>query len=76
VAAEIAGDVSRRYPVKPLEGGDDSRFTFGLVLEVAEVLARHGYPSPADPDCAADFVDLRQTLFRFLYSQDRRGLWS
>ncbi|GDY28767.1 hypothetical protein [Gandjariella thermophila] len=67
--------VKRRYPVKPMEDGDDPRFTFGLVLEVAEVLAKHGYPSPADPSCAMDFVDLRQMLFRFLYAEDRRGLW-
>ncbi|QGK72450.1 hypothetical protein GIY23_20640 [Allosaccharopolyspora coralli] len=49
---------------------DDPRFTLGLVLDVAEVLERHGYPAFRGP-CAvgtADLVDLQQTLFAFLYT--------
>ena len=52
----------RRYPIPPPE--DDDRFTFGLVLEVADVLAGHRYPKLTSGD---DFVALQQALFRFLY---------
>lgn len=55
---------AQNYPL-PLEIDSDARFTFGLVLDVAEVLARHGYP-PLSGD-GLDHVDLGQALFRFLY---------
>ncbi|GAA1986460.1 hypothetical protein [Amycolatopsis minnesotensis] len=54
------------YPVPAPE--DDPRFTFGLTLQVAEVLEAHGYPRPT----ALDFVDLQQALFRFLYTTRSR----
>ncbi|MGH3599120.1 MAG: hypothetical protein ACRDQH_02390 [Pseudonocardiaceae bacterium] len=62
------------YPVdEPVEGVDD-RFTFGLTLDVARVLADHGYPDmsalAADGN-PADFVDLQQALFRFIYGSER-----
>jgi hypothetical protein len=41
----------------------DQRFSFGLVIEVAEVLARHGFPRPT----GRELVELRQSLYRFLY---------
>lgn len=50
------------YPLPQTD--DDSRFSFGLVLDVAEVLERHGYPRPA---AGADWVELQQALWRFLY---------
>lgn len=46
---------------------DDPRFTFGLVLDLAAVLAEHGYPPITS---GADLLNLRQALFRFLYSLD------
>ncbi len=52
----------RNFPIRP-ELTDDPRFTFGLVLEVRDVLERHGYPALG----AMDYVDLQQILFRFLY---------
>jgi hypothetical protein len=54
-----------RYPVKPLDDDDDSRFTFGFILEVADLLNRHGYP---EIKCGTDYVRLRQALWGFLYS--------
>lgn len=53
----------RVYPIPPAQASADRRFTLGLTLDVAEVLSKHGYPLLA----AMDFVDLQQTLFRFLY---------
>ncbi|UZF72911.1 hypothetical protein [Amycolatopsis mediterranei] len=53
----------RRYPLPAKD--DDDRFTFGLVVDVADVLARHRYPELASGD---DFVALQQALFRFLYT--------
>jgi hypothetical protein len=48
----------------PLPRDDqDKRLTFGLVLDVAEVLSRHGYPDVT----GMDHVDLQSALFRFLY---------
>ncbi len=58
------------YPVQPLGEDNDPRFTFGLVLDVARVLASHGFPDLTDPAVArgGDLVDLQQTLFRFIYT--------
>lgn len=54
---------AQNYPVARPESGDDPRFTFGLIMAVADVLTRHGYP----PVTGMDHVDLQQALFRFLY---------
>src|SRR2546425_5489382 len=35
------------YPIPRARAGDDPRFSFGLALDVAAVLARHGYPPVA-----------------------------
>jgi len=59
----------KAFPVQ-VTSDDDPRFTFGLVVEVAEVLARRGFPD-ATVGSGADFVALRQALFRFLYSSER-----
>lgn len=56
----------RAFPIQP-RPDDDPRFTLGLILEVAEVLAKHGYPDITTPDRARDFVEFRQALFGFLY---------
>ncbi|MEU0794715.1 hypothetical protein ABZ342_32030 [Amycolatopsis sp. NPDC005961] len=53
----------RIYPLPQPE--HDPRFTIGLVLDVADVLAAHGYPPLSDG--GDDHVHLQQALFRFLY---------
>lgn len=54
-------------PVFPLpQPENDPRFTIGLLLDVRDVLARHGYPM--DRATSWDVVELRQALFRFLYA--------
>ncbi|MDK1477051.1 hypothetical protein QNO07_27270 [Streptomyces sp. 549] len=67
-ATETGDGRPRAYPIRPLPD-DDRRFTFGLRLDVAEVLEAHGYPPLVT---GIDHVDLQQSLFRFLYS-DRNG---
>ena len=44
---------------------DDPRFTFGLTLDAARVLADHGYPIEANG--GKDLVEPQQALFRLLY---------
>ncbi len=59
------------YPVEPADsGGSDGRFTFGLVCDVGEVLARHGFPSI--DDSPRDHVELQLALYRFIYVGDTR----
>jgi hypothetical protein len=41
----------------------DERFTLALVLDVGEVLVRHGYPAPA----GGTLVDLTAGLYRALH---------
>lgn len=53
------------YPLaRPGPGRDDARFTIGLLLEVAAVLHRHGYPPLT---AAADLTRLQQALFTTIY---------
>ncbi|MFD7732234.1 hypothetical protein ACFV6F_17830 [Kitasatospora phosalacinea] len=47
--------------------GTDTRFSFGLVFDVAKVLEAHAYPPVT---AGLDLVNLRQALFRFLYTPD------
>ncbi|MEV1006150.1 hypothetical protein [Streptomyces sp. NPDC049881] len=54
---------SRAYPITPAPA-DDPRFTLGVALDIAEVLARHGYPQV---ESGRDLVDLQQAIFHFLY---------
>lgn len=42
----------------------DARFTLALVLDVGEVLTRHGYPPPV----GVTLVDLTAGLYRALHS--------
>jgi hypothetical protein len=51
------------YPLPRPTCDDDPRFTYGLVLDIADVLTTHGYPRPAD----TDWADLMLALHRFLY---------
>lgn len=53
----------RNYPMPAPT--DDPRFSFGLTLEVARVLEKHGYPEVD----GLDIVELQQALFRFLYAR-------
>ncbi|WP_213455192.1 hypothetical protein [Rhizomonospora bruguierae] len=55
------------YPIsRPGRGSSDSRFTVGLALDVAAVLARHGYPPLT---CGADLLRLQQALFTLIYQE-------
>lgn len=60
----------RRYPLGPAD--DDPRFTFGLIVDVARVLAEHGYPPMSDEyaGIGRDLSGLQQALFGFLYALD------
>lgn len=53
----------RVYPLP--RPAHDERFTFGLIIDVADVLVAHGYPRPAT---GGDLVALQQALFGFLYA--------
>lgn len=50
------------YQPYPWVAAPDDRFTLALVLDVGEVLVRHGYPAPA----GAVLVELTAGLFRAL----------
>jgi hypothetical protein len=47
---------------------DDPRFTYGLVFDIADVLAEHGFPRPVH----TDWADLALALFRFLYQPNKQ----
>lgn len=53
------------YPLaRPGPGRDDTRFTVGLLLDVAAALHRHGYPPLTT---AADLTRLQHALFTTIY---------
>ena len=52
------------YPIPRPGTGSDTRFTVGLTLDVADVLARHGYPPLTT---GADLRRLQQALFTTIY---------
>ncbi|MBB6170728.1 hypothetical protein HNR23_000788 [Nocardiopsis mwathae] len=54
----------KSYPI-PFRGRVDERFTWPLIVAVAEVLTDHGYPSPLNDQ--RDSARLQQHLFRYLY---------
>jgi hypothetical protein len=58
-------DQERAYPLVPADS--DQRFTFGLVHDVAVVLAEHGFPSVV---AGGDWVELQQALFGFIYRSE------
>lgn len=47
----------------------DERFTLALILDVAEVLGRHGYPAPV----GVTLVELTAGLFRALHTTPYGG---
>lgn len=55
------------YPLATPEG--DPKFTFGLLADVAAVLADHGYPPLR---AGADLIRLQQALFTTLYQPTRQ----
>ncbi|GAA1550486.1 hypothetical protein GCM10009827_083940 [Dactylosporangium maewongense] len=57
------------FPVQRSSDGEDPRFTYGLALDVARVLASHGYPDLTNPAVArgGDLVNLQDALFLFIY---------
>jgi hypothetical protein len=55
------------YPIPRPRSGDDARFTLGLTLDVAAVLARHGYPPVAR---GADLIHWQQALFAAIYHKE------
>jgi hypothetical protein len=54
------------YPLRPPRH-DDERFTIGLVYDISEVLARHGYPPLA---AGNDFLRFSNTLFAAIYQEN------
>lgn len=54
-----------QYPIKVKEENLDSRFTFGLLIDVAAVIHENGYPRVR---AGADLVRLQQALWAFLHS--------
>ena len=52
------------YPIPRPSTDSDARFTKGLTFDVADVLARHGYPTLRT---SADLVRLQQALFTLIY---------
>lgn len=53
------------YPILP-RPEDDPRFALGLIVDVAALLERHGYPPVTH---WSDSVDLKMALFHFLYGR-------
>jgi hypothetical protein len=61
-------DTAPAYPISRPDTGTDCRFTIGLALDVAAVLARHGHPPIST---GADLRRLQQTLFTLIYQENR-----
>jgi hypothetical protein len=57
------------YPISRPEHGNDPRFSVGLALDVAAVLARHGYPPVTT---STDLFRLQQALFTLIYQETTR----
>ncbi|GAA4731043.1 hypothetical protein [Phytohabitans rumicis] len=56
------------YPISQPGTGIDSRFTIGLALDVADVLAQHGYPPITT---GTDLLRVQQALFTLIYQENR-----
>ncbi|PXY23721.1 hypothetical protein BAY59_29210 [Prauserella coralliicola] len=59
------------FPVPEPDSGSDARFTIGLLADVLDVLARHGYPV-ADMT-SGDHAHVLQGLYRLIYTSDSEG---
>lgn len=57
--------MSHPYDDYPWTGATDERFTLALVLDVGEVLARHGYAAPT----GVTLVELTTGLYRALHPE-------
>ena len=57
---DLVDDLEQEYP---WVANRDDRFTLALVLDVGEVLSRHGYPAPT----GMTLVDLTTGLYRALH---------
>jgi hypothetical protein len=55
------------YPLDQPTSETDPRFTLNLVLDVADVLTKHGYPDMIDAGSGADILALQSALFRVIY---------
>ena len=55
-----------RRPDRDADSGTDSRFTIGLALDIAAVLARHGFPPITT---GADLLRVQQALFTLIYQE-------
>ncbi len=56
------------YPIAVPGNGSDDRFTIGLALDVAAVLAHHDYPPLRT---GADLTRLQQALFNLIYQENQ-----
>jgi hypothetical protein len=54
---------------------EDKRFTFGLVIDAAEVLRKHGYPVPTHGNYDAGDIhrEIGQALWRLIYLDTNLG---
>lgn len=58
---------SQMFPLGLPPDDADGRFTVGLVVAVANVLADHRYPDIVRSGLGLDFAELRQQLGHFVY---------
>ena len=54
------------YPIRRPDRDADDRFTIGLTLDIAAVLARHGFPPITT---GADLLRVQQALFALIYQE-------
>ncbi|MCC9310049.1 hypothetical protein LN042_23770 [Kitasatospora sp. RB6PN24] len=59
----------RNYPVAEPDGGNDPRFSFGLLVDLAVRLEAAGYPPITS---GADLTRLSLAVFRFCYATEER----
>ncbi len=64
----MSGNINA-YPIGRPDHGADNRFTLGLALDVAAVLARHGSPPLTR---GGDLRRLQQALFTLIYQEPTR----
>jgi hypothetical protein len=62
-------DATPAYPIPRPASSDDARFCYGLGLDVATVLHRHGYPKLAT---GKDLNRVQQALFTLIYQEETR----
>jgi hypothetical protein len=60
-------DQTPAYPIPRPASGDDARFCYGLGLDVAAVLHRHGFPKLAT---GRDLSRVLSALFTLIYDQE------